>query len=222
MIGLLIAGAIGIAAGIGVGIIRAIQRNEVIERYRTRYNDMVDDNIWRAPHTDDRVKIREMPQMTMERFLTLYSTKPENWVIPEGNYFYNDNSFIPYYVKRTKHNYGNEHIVQTVSIIPIFWESWVEMEKFVKWKEEEWKYGQEAGSKKIRDKYMMELAGYLAEDIKEEQKEFQKQLDKAYGEITLTLEPAPSKPVPMAKIIEDIDGDYVMMSDGTIQKVERH
>lgn len=224
--------AVSAIIGAGIAIPKIIERRDQMERWSRKYNDMVDDNEWKDPATSKYVRIREIPQMTLERFLTLYNACPSAWVIPEGGslssfYYSNDSNFIPYFHKKIERKQKNRTVMETINI-PVFWSNWIEMEKFIKWRDTEWKYGQEAGSQKIRDKNMAELAGYVADEIQSNRIDFQKKLDKMREGITLTLDPPEStvsmyqaNPSPIANIIEDVGGDYVLMSDGTIQKVKR-
>ena len=168
-----------VIVGGGIAFISLTDRSDTVDRLRRNYNDMIDDNQWRDPITNKLVNIKEMPQLTLERFITLYSANPKSWHIDTYSNQSNQNYYIPYYFKKV----GKE-----VVIIPVFWESWAEMEKFMKWKENELKYGQEAGTQKIRDENMAKLAGYIADDIQVEREKFQKQLDKARNEIQLTLQ----------------------------------
>ncbi len=192
----------GIVVGIGivvtavVAVSAAATRKEETTRLLNRYNDMLDDNNWRYPQTKENYPIKEMPQLTFERFLTLYGANPEGWHIPEADSsWYSDSSFIPYYVKTVTHKdpHKNHEWTNTI-VIPVFWESWVEMEKFMNWKKKDYLYGNEAGTRKIRDQKMTELAGCLADDLQKDREKFQNELDQIRKEITLTLDPPKQKP----------------------------
>lgn len=215
--------ALGVICGIGLilgataAIVHLNERKETVDTLRRRYNDMVDDNVWVDPQTKQEFDIKEMPQLTFERFLTLYGANPLAWHIPDVSSLYSDKAHIPYYVKHINHGDQKHQWTNTV-VIPVFWESWVEMEKFDKWRDNEYLYGKEAGAQKARDKHMAELAGYLADDLQRDRKKFQTDLEQMRHEIQLTLDP-PEEKKEFTKY--DLDGDYVLMSDGTVVKVEK-
>lgn len=215
--------ALGIVCGIGLilgataAIVHLNERRETADELRRRYNDMVDNNVWIDPQTKQEFDIKEMPQLTFERFLTLYGANPLAWHIPDVNSLYSDKAHIPYYVKQINHGDSNHQWTNTV-VIPVFWESWVEMEKFDKWRDNEYLYGKEAGAQKVRDENMAELANCLADDLQRDRKKFQTELEQMRHEIQLTLDPPEEK---REFTTYDVDGDYVLMSDGTVVKVEK-
>jgi hypothetical protein len=215
--------ALGVVCGIGliigtvIGINKLNERKETVDRFVSRYNDMVDDNVWRDPQTKREYKIKEMPQLTFERFLTLYGAHPLAWHIPDSGSIYCDKAHIPYYVKHVSHGDAKHQWTNTI-VIPVFWENWVEMEKFIKWRDNEYLYGKEAGVQKTRDEHMAELAGCLADDLQRDRKKFQTELEQMRHEIQLTLDPPVEK---REFTTSDVDGDYVLMSDGTVIKVEK-
>ena len=142
------------------------------------YNKILQAN-YRDSFSDSKGCIKELPQMTFERWLTFYNTNPDNWDMEKFTThieFSKQNSsstyydyLIPTYYKTTTHKdqYGRVREIKNVVGIPIFWSSAEEMVKFDNWFKNEYKSGNAAGYERKRDASMEQLSKYLQEDIEE-------------------------------------------------------
>ena len=172
------------------------------------YNRILQAN-YRDKITDTRGSIKELPQMTFERWLIFYNTNPDNWDMKEFAThveFPNQNSsstkydyLIPTYYKTTVHkgHDGRVREIKNTVGIPIFWSSSEEMVKFNHWYANEYKQGKAAGYERKRDEALEQLAKYLQEDVNERReqilRDYEKVVDQTQrvkiegGNITLDL-----------------------------------
>lgn len=142
------------------------------------YNKILQAN-YRDSFSNSKGSIKELPQMTFERWLTFYNTNPDNWDMEKftthiefskqnsSNTYYD--YLIPTYYKTTVHkdHDGRVREIKNVVGIPIFWSSAEEMVKFDNWFKNEYKSGNAAGYERKRDASMEQLSKYLQEDIEE-------------------------------------------------------
>ncbi len=148
-----------------------IETNEI-------YNKILQAN-YRDKITDTKGSIKELPQMTFDRWLIFYNTNPNNWDMEKFAThleFPNQNSsstkydyLIPTYYKTTVHkgHDGKVREIKNTVGIPIFWSSPEEMVKFDYWFRNEYKQGKAAGYERKRDEALEQLAKYLQEDVNE-------------------------------------------------------
>lgn len=181
-------------AYISVKVGEARQEKEKNERAKIEtdsiYNKILQAN-YRDNITDAKGSIKELPQMTFERWLTFYNTNPDNWDMKEFAThveFPNQNSsstrydyLIPTYYKTTVHkgHDGRVREIKNVVGIPIFWSSPEEMVKFDHWYANEYKQGKAAGYERKRDEALEQLAKYLQEDIDERRAQILRDYEKA-------------------------------------------
>ena len=169
------------SAVISVKIDEAKQKKQEEEDLKAEvnntYNQILQAN-YRDNFSDSKGSIKELPQMTFERWLTFYNTNPDNWDMEKFTThieFSKRNSstcydyLIPTYYKTTVHkgHDGRVREIKNVVGIPIFWSSPEEMVKFDNWFKNEYKKGNAAGYERKRDEAMEQLAKYLQEDVNE-------------------------------------------------------
>lgn len=184
------------------------QENRAKAETDSIYNRILQAN-YRDKITDTKGAIKELPQMTFERWLTFYNTNPDNWDMKEFAThleFPNQNSsstkydyLIPTYYKTTVHrgHDGRVREIKNTVGIPIFWSSPEEMVKFDHWYAHEYKQGKAAGYERKRDEALEQLAKYLQEDVNERRaqilRDYEKVVDQTQrvkvenSEITLDL-----------------------------------
>ena len=153
------------------------EEKELEAEVNNTYNKILQAN-YRDSFSDSKGSIKELPQMTFDRWLTFYNTNPDNWDMEKFNthielgrnssgtsYDY----LIPTYYKTTVHkgHDGRAREIKNVVGIPIFWSSPEEMVKFDDWFKNEYKSGNAAGYERKRDASMEQLSKYLQEDIEE-------------------------------------------------------
>ena len=184
------------------------EEEELKAEVNDTYNKILQAN-YRDSFSDSKGAIKELPQMTFERWLTFYNTNPNNWDMKEFAThieFPNTNSsstkydyLIPTYYKTTVHkgHDGKVREIKNTVGIPIFWSSPEEMVKFDNWFKNEYKRGNAAGYERKRDEALEQLAKYLQEDVNERRaqilKDYEKVVDQTQrvkvegSEITLDL-----------------------------------
>lgn len=152
------------------------EEEELKAEVNDTYNKILQSN-YRDSFSNSKGSIKELPQMTFERWLTFYNTNPDNWDMEKFSThieFSKQNSsstyydyLIPTYYKTTTHKdqYGRVREIKNVVGIPIFWSSPEEMVKFDNWFKNEYKCGNAAGYERKRDASMEQLSKYLQEDI---------------------------------------------------------
>ena len=198
------------------------EEEELKAEVNDTYNKILQAN-YRDSFSDSKGSIKELPQMTFERWLTFYNTNPANWDMEKFTthielgrnssatcYDY----LIPTYYKTTVHkgHDGRVREVKNVVGIPIFWSSPEEMVKFDNWFKNEYKSGNAAGYERKRDEALEQLAQYLQEDINERRaqilKDYEKVVDQTQrvkvegSEITLDLNAPAHTTEDMSKIMD--------------------
>lgn len=165
------------------------EEEELKAEVNDTYNKILQSN-YRDSFSNSKGSIKELPQMTFERWLTFYNTNPDNWDMEKFTThieFSKQNSsttyydhLIPTYYKTTTHKdqYGRVREVKNVVGIPIFWSSAEEMAKFDDWFRNEYKRGNAAGYERKRDASMEQLSKYLQEDIEERRAQILKDYEK--------------------------------------------
>jgi len=169
------------SAFISVKIDEIKQKKQEEKELETKVNDIYNKILqsnYRDSFSNSKGSIKELPQMTFERWLTFYNTNPDNWDMEKfsthielgknssgTSYDY----LIPTYYKTTVHkdHDGRVREIKNVVGIPIFWSSPEEMVKFDDWFKNEYKSGNAAGYERKRDASMEQLSKYLQEDIEE-------------------------------------------------------
>jgi len=166
---------------------------------------------------DNYTNIKEIAQISFERFLKLYEVSPENWIITEDSYGYTE--YFPIYVKDETE-------------IPLFWETGEDLQKYREWVEEKFAKGEAALYQQARDESMKLLTKFIKEDLEkkrkrteEEMAELEAQVKKEceqtkekQKEIQLTLEPQIRSDTP-EKVIEKLSKLEISSSgDVTIEE----
>ena len=162
---------------------------EVERKVNDTYNKILQAN-YRDSFSDSKGSVKELPQLTFDRWLTFYNTNPSNWDMEKfathldlgsrsttTSYDY----LIPTYYKTTVHDGQGCKIENTVGI-PIFWSSPEEMVKFDHWFKNEYKQGKAAGYELKRDEAMEQLAKYLQEDVDERRAQIMREYEKVVDE----------------------------------------
>lgn len=153
------------------------------------YNKILQAN-YRDKITNTSGSIKELPQLTFDRWLTFYNTNPANWDMEKfathldlGKYATTTSYdyLIPTYYKTTVHNGRAREIENTIGI-PIFWSSPEEMVKFDHWFKNEYSQGKAAGYELKRDEAMEQLAKYLQEDVNERRAQIMREYEKVVNE----------------------------------------
>ena len=143
-------------------------------------------------------KVIEMPQLTFDRWLTFYNNKPECWVIEKNEMRLCAD--VPYYVKVNKHEDKRGKIKESLSFVPTYWINAEEKQKYRKWVEEKYEFGDAQIYENARDAKLKELIGYIEEDINDRRKVFEKELEEARKDITLRLSDGTSVTIPKLDI----------------------
>lgn len=155
--------------------------NEILQ---AKYKDKI---------TDTSGSVKELPQLTFDRWLTFYNINPTNWDMEKfathldfGNYATTTSYdyLIPTYYKTTVHkgHDGRVREIENTVGIPIFWSSPEEMVKFDHWFKNEYKQGKAAGYERKRDEAMEQLAKYLQEDVNERRAQIMREYEKVVDE----------------------------------------
>ena len=151
-------------------------------------------------------RILDMPQLTFERWLTFYNTKPASWVIQkdESREFAN----IPYYQKTTQHEDKKGKMREFTVFVPVFWKNAEEMKKYREWVENEYQSGNAAEFEQMRDHNMKILADYMQSDINERRAYAQAELDKMREQNKQAIQEQKQK-------------RELRLSDGTVVPIEK-
>ena len=145
------------------------ERNRWEARYQTIKNNRITikDNILSNPFTE---QINNLPQMTFERFINLYSVSPEKWKIDpiNRNSYYDANWAIPYYM-----TVENDMPIY----YPIYWTNGEEMSKYYDWLEKVYLKGDSALNLQIRADYLKGLTEHIQNDLKENRRQAEAELE---------------------------------------------
>ena len=167
---------VGLFAAIGIGG-RFIadhwqdteEKNHWEERYQTIKNNRITikDNVYSSPFTE---QINNLPQMTFERFINLYSVSPEKWKIDpvNRNNYCDANWAIPYYM-----TVENDMPIY----YPIYWTNGEEMSKYYDWLEKVYLKGDSALNLQIRADYLKGLTEHIQNDLEENRKQAEAELE---------------------------------------------
>lgn len=144
------------------------EKNRWEARYQTIKNNRITikDNVHSSPFTE---QINNLPQMTFERFINLYSVSPEKWKIDpiNRNSYYDANWAIPYYMA----------VENDIPIYyPIYWTNGEEMSKYYDWLEKVYLKGDSALNLQIREDYLKDLTEHIQKDLEEKRKQTEAEL----------------------------------------------
>ena len=145
------------------------EKNRWEARYQTIKNNRITikDNVHSTPFTE---QINNLPQMTFERFINLYSVSPEKWKIDpvNRNSYYDANWAIPYYM-----TVENDMPIY----YPIYWTNGEEMSKYYEWLEKVYLKGDSALNLQIRADYLKGLTEHIQNDLKENRRQAEAELE---------------------------------------------
>ena len=137
----------------------------------------------------EKIDIRNIPQLSFEKWLIFYNAAPERWEIDLNQCNYSSTGFcgcaIPNYKK-------GEIDIDT------FWKTPEDLHKFMEWQNNEFQKGDVAIFENKRAERLSELAKCLQEDIAEKNKQVQKELDILEKEIAASM-PKPKEENPIEK-----------------------
>ena len=133
--------------------------------------------------------IRNIPQLSFEKWLIFYNAAPERWEIDLNQCNYSSAGFcgcaFPNYKK-------GEIDIDT------FWKTPEDLYKFMEWQKNEFQKGDVAIFENKRAERLSELAKCLKEDIAEKNKQVQKELNILEEEIAANM-PKPKEENPIEK-----------------------
>ena len=185
-------------AAISVAIDEAKQKKREAERIQEEYQSLYE-GILQSKYVDNEANIRgeikELPQLTFERWLTFYNTNPENWDMTkfytniQGRVASGYNYLVPTYYKITYHkghNGRDRKVINKVGI-PIFWKDANEMRKFDEWFRHEYKNGNAAIYERKRDENLEQLAKFLQEDVVERRRQLQEQYAQIVDDVKIDV-----------------------------------
>jgi hypothetical protein len=173
------------------------EEEELKAKVNNTYNKILQAN-YRDSFSDSKGSIKELPQMTFERWLTFYNTNPDNWDMEKftthielgknssgTSYDY----LIPTYYKTTVHkgHDGRVREIKNVVGIPIFWSSPEEMDKFDNWFQNEYKNGKAKVYENRRDASLAQLAEFLQEDVAERRRQLQAEYDRVVDDVKVKV-----------------------------------
>ncbi len=196
MIGLILFSVfIGIPA-ILVGI--AALTDKIQENQQEKnYTKQVYDEILNSQYYDNDAKIKgsikDLPQLTFEKWLSFYNINPENWDMTKFSTVvcnnHNLNYLVPTYykVKMRYDKQGRAREVLSVTGIPIFWSSPEEMDKFDNWFQNEYKNGKAKVYENRRDASLAQLAEFLQEDVAERRRQLQAEYDRVVDDVKVKV-----------------------------------
>ena len=137
----------------------------------------------------EKIDIRNIPQLSFEKWLIFYNAVPERWEIDLNQCNYSSIGFcgcaIPNYKK-------GEIYIDT------FWKTPEDLYKFIEWQKNEFQKGDVAIFENKRAESLSELAKCLKEDIAEKNKQVQKELNILEKEIAASM-PKPKEEDPIEK-----------------------
>lgn len=124
--------------------------------------------------------VKKVTQVSFERFLALYEISPEKWVIKDNPCSYDQ--YFPVYVKES---YDVE--------IPLFWETWEDLQKYKEWVQEKFSKGEAALYQQARDENLKLLTKFIKEDLEKKRKRVEKEIAELEAQVKKECEQAKEK-----------------------------
>lgn len=115
------------------------RKQEKQEEIKNTYDRILQKVFIRDSKRETKYDIIDFPQLTFEKWLSFYNTSPEKWEIDEDQYY--REAYVPVYIDVKEHAGKNGHILKTETIIPTFWASPEDMQKYVDWVNNEYEHG---------------------------------------------------------------------------------
>lgn len=136
---------------------------------------------------NQKYEIINFPQLSFDRWLTLFNASAENWII---NVNQSDEGCVcPIY-------YHKKQVYAT------YWETPEDLYKFQQWVENEYKQGKSTNFQQQRDKQLAKLTKALQEDITNKQEEARHQMDELEQQVRDAM-PAKQKEDPIQKCLRE-------------------
>lgn len=129
---------------------------------------------------DKYTNVKKVAQVSFERFLTLYEVSPEKWIIEDDPYGYD--KYFPVYVQ------GSNDVE-----IPLFWETWEDLQKYNEWVQEKFTKGDAALYQQARDESMKLLTKFIKEDLERKRKRAEEEIAELEAQVKKECEQAKEK-----------------------------
>ena len=124
--------------------------------------------------------VKKVAQVSFERFLTLYEISPEKWIIEDDPLSYDQ--YFPVYVQGS---YDVE--------IPLFWETWEDLQKYKEWVQEKFAKGEAALYQQARDENLKQLTRFIKEDLEKKRKRAEEEIAELEAQVKKECEEAKEK-----------------------------
>ena len=169
-----------------VGLIDGIQvKLDQTENKNIDYNNFLKQKL---TINNQRYKIIDFPQLSFDRWLTLFNASAENWNI---NVNQSDEGCICPVYHHKKQVYAT------------YWETPEDLYKFQQWVENEYKQGKSTNFQQQRDKQLSELTKALQEDIANKQEEARRQIDALEQQVRDAMPEKQEKEDPIQKCLRE-------------------
>ena len=107
--------------------------------------------------------VKKVAQVSFERFLTLYEISPEKWIIEDYSFSYDQ--YFPVYIE------------ESCDVeIPLFWETWEDLQKYKEWVQEKFSKGEAALYQQTRDENLKLLTKFIKEDLEKKHKRAEEEI----------------------------------------------
>lgn len=156
-----------------------------------------------------KYEIINLPQLSFDRWLTLFNASAENWII---NVNQSDKSCVCPVYHHKKQVYAT------------YWETPEDLYKFQQWVENEYEQGKSANFQQQRDKQLGKLTKALQEDIANKQEEARRQIDALEQQVRSAMPEKQEKEDPIQKCLREQREDKeqsaipAKQEEGLIQK----
>lgn len=200
-----------VLAPIIVGIIESIQvkldQTENINQIKNiDYNNFLKEKLI---INNQKYEIINLPQLSFDRWLTLFNASAENWII---NVNQSDKGCVCPVYHHKKQVYAT------------YWETSENLYKFQQWVENEYEQGKSANFQQQRDKQLTKLTKALQEDIANKQDEARRQIDALEQQVRSAMPEKQEKEDPIQKCLREQREDKeqsaipAKQEEGLIQK----
>lgn len=124
--------------------------------------------------------VKKVTQVSFERFLTLYEISPEKWVIEDYSFSYDQ--YFPVYIE------------ESCDVeIPLFWETWEDLQKYKEWVQEKFSKGEAALYQQARDENLKLLTKFIKEDLEKKRKRAEEEIAELEAQVKKECEEAKEK-----------------------------
>lgn len=173
-----------------VGLIESIQvkldQTENLNQIKNiDYNNFLKEKL---TINNQRYKIINFPQLSFDRWLTLFNASAENWTI---NVNQSDKGCVCPIYHHKKQFYAT------------YWETPEDLYKFQQWIENEYKQGKSTNFQQQRDEQLAKLTKALQEDIANKQEEARRQIDALEQQVRDAMPEKQEKEDPIQKCLRE-------------------